>query len=114
NGLIEIYRDPAAITGAGELFRNLSSRVLVGSGDSIGIVGFVLENPSRVLIRGVGPSLRSMGMTTALPSALLLLHDPRGFPMATNVGWRNGNDVTAITEVASKTGAFPLSSDEDS
>jgi hypothetical protein len=63
--LVELYD-----TGSGNSPRlvNVSARNQVGTGDNILIVGFVIAgtDPKRVLIRGVGPTLASFGLTGVL------------------------------------------------
>ena len=49
--------------------RNLSTRALVGTGDDVLIGGFIIggEDPTKVMVRAIGPSLTSFGVDGALP-----------------------------------------------
>jgi hypothetical protein len=86
--LVEAYDlDPA---GASEL-ANLSSRGLVGTGDNILIGGFftgpVTASHTRVVVRALGPSLKSQ-LPNALDDPTLELRDSFGVLKATNDNWR--------------------------
>jgi len=76
-------------------FLNISTRVLVGSGDDVAIAGFVVtgNEPKRVIIRAIGPSLRSAGISNALPDPMLELHDSRGAVIASNDNWKDTQEV---------------------
>ncbi len=88
---------------------NLSTRASAGTGDQVAIVGFVvagLESKS-VLIRGIGPSLRSFGVPTALAAPRLDLM--RGSTViATNTGWGTSGNTAELASAALGSGAFPL------
>jgi uncharacterized repeat protein (TIGR03803 family) len=84
--------------GAGTLFRvvfgqpgavNLSSRMQVGTGDSVAIGGFIITGsaPKKVLVRGIGSSLASL-LPGSLPDPSLELHDSSGEVIARNDDWR--------------------------
>lgn len=70
---------------------NLSTRANVGVGDNVAIAGFVINGPEakRVVIRGLGPSLRS-SVAGALPDSSLSLHNAQGALFTSNAGWQNG------------------------
>src|ERR1700680_1292110 len=76
-------------------FLNISTRVLVGSGDNVAIAGFVVtgSNPKRVIIRAIGPSLRSAGILNALQDPMLELHDRSGALIANNDNWKDAQEV---------------------
>jgi hypothetical protein len=60
-----------------------------------------------VLIRAVGPTLGSFGVTTALAAPRLDLN--RGSTtIGTNTGWTTGGNTAAIVAAASRSGAFAL------
>lgn len=69
---------------------NLSTRTRVETGDSVGIGGFIITGnaPKRVLIRAVGPSLASFGVSNALADPILELHGPGSFTTIRNDNWR--------------------------
>jgi hypothetical protein len=54
---------------------NISARMMIGSGESTGIVGFVVKSnfAPRFLLRGVGPSLGQFGVSDAIPDPNLTL-----------------------------------------
>jgi hypothetical protein len=70
---------------------NLSTRMRVGTGDNVGIGGFILAGtaPKHVLIRAMGPSLAQSGVTDVLADPVLELHGPGAFVTITNDNWRD-------------------------
>jgi autotransporter-associated beta strand protein len=72
---------------------NISTRLHVGSGENVLIGGFILEgtDPKPVVLRGLGPSLESFGLSGALSDPTLELHDGSGNTIATNDDWRDGD-----------------------
>ena len=73
---------------------NLSTRMLVQTGDNVGIGGFIITGtaPKQVLLRGIGPSLTAFGVPNALADPVLELHGPPGFPTIINDNWRDTTD----------------------
>jgi hypothetical protein len=111
-------------TAADHRLVNLSSRVQVGTGSNVVIAGLVINGPAgttkEVLVRGVGPTLSSFGVTGALANPVMDVFDS-SVPaklIAENIGW--GNLLTAGTSTSNATyrqatvadmnsaGAFPL------
>ncbi len=85
--------------------RNLSTRGQVGTGSNILIAGFVVggSTPKQVLVRAIGPTLASFGVTGALADPVLELY--RGNTrIASNDNW----DGTGLQTAANQAGAFPL------
>lgn len=76
-------------------FLNISTRVLVGNGDNVAIAGFVVtgNEPKRVIIRAIGPSLRSAGISNALQDPTLELHGSSGALIASNDNWKDAQEV---------------------
>jgi hypothetical protein len=70
---------------------NLSTRMLVQTGDSVGIGGFIITGSTtkRVIIRAIGPSLTGVGVPNALADPVLELHGPSAFVTITNDNWRD-------------------------
>ena len=60
---------------------NLSTRMLVQTGDNVGIGGFIITGsvPKHVLVRAVGPELAQVGVPNPLADPVLELHGPPGF-----------------------------------
>ena len=90
---------------------NVSSRARVGVGDDILIAGFVIEGPEskRVLVRGVGPSLSSHGITDPLKDPKLTVFNSSQQPVASNDNWGDVPDPLELSRAGSQAGAFPLS-----
>jgi PQQ enzyme repeat len=70
---------------------NLSTRMLVQTGDNVGIGGFIITGsaPKHVLLRAIGPSLTQSGVPDALADPVLELHGPGAFVTITNDNWRD-------------------------
>ena len=70
---------------------NLSTRMLVQTGDNVGIGGFIITGtaPKHVLLRAIGPSLTQSGVPNALADPVLELHGPAAFTTVTNDNWRD-------------------------
>ena len=89
-GLVEIYDLGVAQTSK---LDNISTRGVVGTGGDIVIAGFILGGGSTnnvVLIRGIGPSLASSGVTNALMNPTLELRNSEGAIINTNDNWQDG------------------------
>ncbi len=72
-GIVEVY--DLGTTG-NSLLANISTRGFVQSGDNVMIGGFiVVTQPTRVIIRAIGPSLTKFGVPDALANPQLELHD---------------------------------------
>ncbi len=72
-------------------FLNISTRVLVGSGDNVAIAGFIVagSEAKNVIIRAMGPSLTGAGISNALQDPMLELHDSSGALVASNDNWKD-------------------------
>jgi hypothetical protein len=60
------------------------------------IAGFIIGGNSdntRVLIRGLGPSLGQAGIVNALPNPALELHDSNGALLRSNDNWRDSQEA---------------------
>jgi hypothetical protein len=70
---------------------NLSTRMRIQTGDSVGIGGFIITGtaPKHVLLRAVGPSLGPLGVPDALADPVLELHGPGAFVTIPNDNWRD-------------------------
>ena len=84
---------------------NISTRVVIGTGDQVGIAGFILRGnkTKKVLIRGIGPSLTGSGVSGALANPLLELRDANNGLVASNDDWQTAPEAADI----SATGAAP-------
>lgn len=89
---------------------NLSVRCAAGTGEQTLIVGFLVSGYGKpVLVRGVGPSLATIGLSAAdvLPDPQLTLYDNNGV-YASNDNWGSASTSPALANTASSVGAFPL------
>lgn len=91
--------------------QNLSYRAAAGTGEGTQVVGFVIGQGSRkpVLIRAIGPTLGTYGVSNALSNPRLVLYNSSGLEIATNDDW--GSDSAKIEELKaafSAVGAFSL------
>ena len=88
-GLIEVYDLNAT---AGAKLGNISTRALVGTGNDIVIAGFILgnnSNPTRLVVRGIGPSLTAFGVPSALADPTLEVRNSSGTVVASNNDWQS-------------------------
>lgn len=115
NAIVELY--DAEETAAAARLANISNRGYVGSGDSIMIPGFVIshEGPRTVLVRAVGPSLSSSGVTDLLAEPEITIHrrDPDTNTDAAilhNNDWDGLAGSATTAAIAGQVGAFPLAS----
>ena len=92
---------------------NISARAYVGTGEKVAIAGFIVTGSSastkRILLRGLGPSLVTNGITGCLSDPAIDLYDSHGVLLATNDNWWS----TQRSEV-SATGLAPTNNKEAS
>jgi pectinesterase len=76
---IQLLSLPARPGAQPQLF-NISTRLHVGTGDSVGIGGFIITGtaPKKVILRAIGPSLQGSGLDDVLADPILELHDAGG------------------------------------
>jgi hypothetical protein len=91
---------------------NLSTRMLVQTGDDVGIGGFIITGsaPKHVLLRAIGPSLTQFGVPNALADPVLELHGPGTFVTITDDNWRDD----PVQEAAIIADGIPPSNDLES
>jgi len=91
-GLVEAY-DLSPLTAS--KLANLSTRGPVGTGDSVLISGFIVGDvaSNTVVIRALGPSLGSAGLSVPLSDPALMVYDSNGAAIASNDNWHD--DVSA-------------------
>jgi hypothetical protein len=97
--LVEVYD---LNQSAGKL-ANISTRALVGTGDDITIAGFILGNQdaaASIVVRGLGPSLSSVGINNPLPNPALELRDENGVLLVTNNDWEDNPAQAAMLVAA--------------
>lgn len=106
-GLLELYDADSEDTGASLV--NFSMRGVVGTGEEVLILGFVIGGnlPRRFLVRSVGAGLESFNVEGFAPDTRLKLY--RGSQLyASNDDWDTGGEKADLLEVFSQVGAFDL------
>ena len=95
----ETVIDIAALVNPGSQLRNLSTRGRVGPDENVLIGGFITRRgvSTRVVLRGIGPSLANNNVGTPLSDPVLTLFDRNGQQIATNDNWRSTHEE-AIAE----------------
>ena len=89
---------------------NISARNFAGTADETLIAGFVIagDQPMRLLIRGVGPTLADFGVPNTLANPTLEVHtsiNGTDTVIASNDDW---GTATGVAEASTITGAFAL------
>jgi len=95
--LVEVYDLDSATTSK---LANLSTRAFVRTGNNVVIAGFILGKNGgndRVIIRGLGPSLSSFGISNPLQDPTLELRDQNGMLLRSNNDWTD--DPAQATEI---------------
>jgi len=104
--LFECYDTGSPLTAA--LVRNFSIRGQTAAGNGILTAGIVIggDGPLRVLIRAIGPTLASFGVTGAVADPILhVFASSQPTPLATNDDW---SGAAATATAAASVRAFPL------
>jgi hypothetical protein len=103
--MVLVYR----LTLPGRLI-NVASRSQTGTGNEAHILGFVVTGarPKSLLIRGVGPTLSSYGVSGALTDPVLAIFDVAGRQLLTNDNWNDSPSAADIRAAALRTGGFAL------
>jgi hypothetical protein len=81
---------------------NIATRGLVQTGDNVMIGGFIYlggAGSTKVVVRGIGPSLGAAGIINPLPDPMLELHDGNGAIVASNDDWGSSPDANTIQGV---------------
>ncbi len=91
-GLFEVYDLDQAVDSQ---LANISTRGLAQTGDDVLIGGLIVlgQDPLRVIVRAIGPSLSVSG---ALADPILELHDGNGATIASNDNWRSDQEAEII------------------
>ena len=86
-GLFELYD----LDAASSHLANISTRGKVGLGENVVIGGFIIggDQPTKVIIRAIGPSLAKSGISNALQDPKLELHGPTGSLIFSNDNWKS-------------------------
>ena len=94
-GLVELYDLSADLDAK---LANLSTRGKVGTGDDVLIGGFIVggTDPTKVIVRAIGPTLINQGVSGFLVDPVLDLHDGTGNLISTNDNWRSTQQTEII------------------
>ncbi len=86
---------------------NISTRGKVETGDNVMIGGFIIggDQPTKVIVRAIGPSLGERGVAGALADTTLALHDGNGAKFAENDDWQSDQAQEIIDSTAPPTDA---------
>ncbi len=106
--LVEVY-DADLANDTARLI-NLSTRGPAGTDDHVLTLGFVITGPGplRVVLRGIGPSLTTLGVPGALARPTLTLFNGQT-ALATNTDWSTANSSADLRAAFAAAGAFALS-----
>ena len=77
---------------------NMSTRGSVGTLDKVLISGFIVGDveSATVVVRALGPSLGSFGVSQPLSDTVLTIYDSKGSVIAANDNWQDGNNARDI------------------
>jgi hypothetical protein len=92
------------------VLRNLSTRGQVGTGANLMVAGFVVggSSPKQLLIRAVGPTLSTFGLSGTLSAASLQVFKGTTL-VASNTGWSSTSaNQTTVNAADLQVGAFAL------
>lgn len=93
-GLVEVYD----VSGSPPIV-NLSSRAQIGIGNNVLIGGIIVQDSTRAVVRGIGPSLTAYGIQGALQNPTLSLYNGSGTLIATNDNWASGPQQSEIQRI---------------
>ena len=87
--LAEIYE--VTSPGINSKLTNVSGRGFVGTGDNVLISGFIVGDvgSATVVVRALGPSLASFGVSQPLSDPTLTIYDSKGSAIASNDNWQS-------------------------
>ena len=88
-GAVEVYDNNQAVDSE---LGNMSTRGFVQTDDKVMIGGFTLgvnNNPTRIAVRGLGPSLAQSGLANVLADPTLELRDANGALLIGNDDWQS-------------------------
>src|SRR6266404_900119 len=96
--LAEVYEIPRP-GGTSEL-TNVSGRSFVGTGDNVLINGFIVGDvgSATVVVRALGRSLASFGVSNPLSDPVLTIYDSKGSVIASNDNWQDDNNANLVRQ----------------
>ncbi|HSP46343.1 MAG TPA: hypothetical protein VLO30_10145, partial [Chthoniobacterales bacterium] len=93
--LVEVFDLGTASLDSGSVAKlaQISTRGNVLTGDNVMIGGFFVSGvTTKILLRGIGPSLGAFGITNAVQDTTLELHDVNGGTIGSNDDWRSDQE----------------------
>ena len=92
--LAEVYE--LTSPGLNSKLANVSGRSYVGTGDNVLISGFIVGDvaSATVVVRALGPSLASFGVSQPLSDPVLTIYDSNGSAIASNDNWQDDTNAT--------------------
>jgi hypothetical protein len=93
--LVELY-DISPLSNS--TLGNMSTRGSVGTLDNVLITGFVVGDvdSATVVVRALGPSLASHGVSGVLSDPALTIYDSTGSAIASNDNWQDDPNATLV------------------
>lgn len=87
DGAQKLYGPPASLAR----LANISTRLIVQSGDNVLIAGFIIQGPAqkKIIVRAIGPSLGAAGVANPLADPTLAFFDANGAPLLSNDNWQD-------------------------
>ena len=84
--------------GLSSLLSNVSGRGFVGTDDNVLISGFIVGDvgSATVIVRALGPSLGSFGVSQPLSDPVLTIYDSKGNVIAGNDNWQDDNNAALV------------------
>ncbi len=86
--------------GLSSLLSNVSGRGFVGTDDNVLISGFIVGDvgSATVIVRALGPSLGSFGVSQPLSDPVLTIYDSKGNVIAGNDNWQDDNNAALVQQ----------------
>ena len=86
--------------GLNSKLTNVSGRSFVGVDDNVLISGFIVGDldSATVVVRALGPSLGSFGVSQPLSDPMLTIYDSKGSVIATNDNWQDDNYANLVQQ----------------
>jgi hypothetical protein len=80
------------------VFRNMSTRLPVGTGDNVLIAGFIItgNGAKQLVLRALGPTLTQFGVPNAMQDTTLELHNSSGAVIGFNDDWQEAANAQSI------------------
>jgi hypothetical protein len=98
--LVEAYDLDGGATDS--QFANISTRGAVGAGENVMIGGFIVGGGgggfSQFIVRGLGPSLASLGVAGVLPDPMIEVHNGNGDLLDSNDNWMDDPNMQTIID----------------